>query len=140
MLLIPDQTVDSMDAIDYRRLRRSGIEGLLFDLDRTLGPRRPARLSPHVVELLDGLEALGFRVGILSNRRGRSDPVIDALGARFPLLRPARKPRRAGFRSLLEALGVAPEQAAMIGDRYLTDVIGANRMGMHSIRVRRHPG
>jgi len=138
-LLRPKQTVDSVKDIDYEQLRERGISGLLFDLDNTLGPRRPCRLTPSVLALLQRLEVMGFRVGVLSNRRGVGDPVIDELAEQFPLLQRAGKPRRAGFRALLDELGVAPPHAAMIGDRYLTDVIGANRMGMLSIRVRRRP-
>jgi predicted HAD superfamily phosphohydrolase YqeG len=27
----------------------------------------------------------------------------------------------------------------MIGDRIITDVLGGNRLGMHTVRVRHHP-
>jgi HAD superfamily phosphatase (TIGR01668 family) len=139
-LLVPDETWDSIDAIDYDRLRERGVEALLFDLDKTLGPRRPASLEPGVLRLLAHLRTMGFRVGILSNRRGAADPLIEALAARVPLVQRAQKPRRQGFRALLAQLDVPPQRAAMIGDRLLTDVVGANRMGMWSVRVRRHPG
>ncbi|UCF09712.1 MAG: HAD-IIIA family hydrolase [Candidatus Bipolaricaulota bacterium] len=136
--LLPAETVDSIHEIDYERLRAQGIRALLFDLDNTLGPRRAHRLRPEVYALLERLEADGFRVGVLSNRRRLGGAVIDELCNRFALLQAAGKPGRVGFLVLLAELEVAPGEAAMIGDRYLTDVIGANRLGMHAIRVRRH--
>jgi len=33
-------------------------------------------------------------------------------------------------------LGESPARAVMIGDRRLTDILGANRSGIYSIRVR----
>lgn len=32
-------------------------------------------------------------------------------------------------------MGLSPEQTAVVGDQLLTDVFGANRMGMHPILV-----
>jgi len=53
----------------------------------------------------------------------------------FPHLFNANKPSRKGFRSMLSDLDVSPEEAAMIGDQLFTDVLGANRMNMYTIRV-----
>lgn len=136
--LRPRETVDSIHEIDYERLRRKGIRALLFDIDNTLGPRRAQRLDRKVFDLLERLEAEGFGIGILSNRRRLGGAVIAELSARFSLLQAAGKPRGTGYLALLGDLGVKPNEAAMIGDRYVTDVVGANRLGIYSIRVRRH--
>jgi len=138
--LQPCETAASVLGIDYERLRESGIHGLLFDLDRTLGPAHMAVL-PHASEaLLSRLEVQGFRIGILTNRRWSSDdPVIRSLAQRFPTLDHARKPRRAGFNRLLAQLRMDASATAMIGNSRLTDVWGANRVGMHSILVRSAP-
>ena len=136
------ETATSIFTIDYNHLYREGKRAILFDLDNTLGKRHAKELNPQVMELLEKLEHMGFRVGIITNRRRiKDDPVIAALSARYPLLHTARKPRRAGFLQLLSTLGVPPSQAVMVGDLVFTDVIGANRTGIYSIRVKRahHP-
>ncbi|HHR84907.1 HAD-IIIA family hydrolase [Candidatus Bipolaricaulota bacterium] len=136
-LLRPREQVRSIIDIDYDRLYRLGKRALLFDLDNTLGGRRPARLSPEVVSLLESLTKMGFRVGILTNRRiGTKDRVIVELAAKYPLRYRAGKPRKGGFKEILEQVGVPPRKAVMIGDRLFTDVLGANRLGIYSIRVR----
>jgi putative hydrolase of the HAD superfamily len=47
-----------------------------------------------------------------------------------------RKPHAAMFEAGLRALRLAPEQAAMIGDRPERDIIGAKSIGMRTIWVR----
>lgn len=136
-LLRPCETVPSIFDIDYSRLHRAGKRAILFDLDNTLGGRRPRRLDPQVEELLERITQMGFKVGILTNRRiGTNDPVILSLGRRYPVVVRAGKPRRHGFREILRHLNASPAEAVMIGDRLFTDVIGANRLGIYSIRIR----
>ncbi len=36
----------------------------------------------------------------------------------------------------MAALGASPEQTAMIGDQMFTDVLGGNRLGLHTFMVR----
>lgn len=135
-LLRPCETAGSLEAIDYARLYAAGKRAILFDLDNTLGKRRSNELAPRVERLLGALARMGFRVGILTNRRWvRNDPVIEALSAAYPLRHRAGKPGKKGFLDLLTELDVPPERAVMIGDRILTDIIGANRLGIYSIRI-----
>jgi HAD superfamily phosphatase (TIGR01668 family) len=137
-LLRPREQVGSIFDVDYDRLYREGKRGILFDLDNTLGGRRPAQLAPEVILLLDELTKMEFRVGILTNRRwGTDDPVIVELGRKYPLRVRAGKPRKSGFKEILSQLDIPYEQAVMIGDRLFTDVFGANRLGIYSIRIHR---
>ncbi len=136
-LLLPCETARSIFDIDYPRLLRDGKRVILFDLDNTLGGRRPRRLDPRVERLLDEITRMGFKIGILTNRRiGTNDPVIHSLAERYPVVIRAGKPRRRGFREILARLDAAPAEAVMVGDRRLTDIIGANRLGIYSIRIR----
>ncbi len=141
-LLRPRETVRSILEIDFERLVRQGMTTVLFDLDQTLKERKVRDMEPAVLALLEKLDAIGLRVGILTNRRHNGDPLLDALQDRYPLRHTARKPSKKGYLSLLEELGASPQQAVMVGDRLLTDVFGANRLGIYSIRVlppRRRP-
>ena len=137
-LLRPSETAESILDIDYERLYQLGKRGILFDLDNTLGGRRPARLAPEVTALLTNLTKTGFRVGILTNRRiGTKDAVIVELAKSYPLRYRAGKPRKKGFLDILAKMNLRAERAVMIGDRLFTDVLGANRLGIYSIRIKR---
>jgi hypothetical protein len=46
-----------------------------------------------------------------------------------------RKPSPTPFRLVVQAMGVDPEAALMVGDQHLTDVAGANRAGIRSVKV-----
>jgi HAD superfamily phosphatase (TIGR01668 family) len=137
-LLRPSETAATIFDVEYDRLYRNGKRVILFDLDNTLGAGKQDDVSSDVIELLDGLVATGFRVGIISNRRWiREDTPLLRLRGRFAVRFRARKPRRAGFVALLEELKGTTDEAVMIGDRRITDVAGANRMGIYSFLLRR---
>jgi len=138
MRIRPDHTVDTALDVDYASLRARGTRALLFDLDRTLGPRKAKALPEPALGLLSELSEQGFAIGVLSNRRcPEGDPVMEMLAQRYELLHTAGKPRRRGYLALLGRLGVEPSQAAMVGDKWITDMVGAKRLGILAIRVRR---
>jgi len=111
---------------------------LLFDLDNTLCKRAATHLSDRLRAFLIARSDMGFDIGILTNRRRNAqDPIIHALAELVPILTAAGKPSRRGFQKLLARMGASAEHAVMIGDRKLTDILGANRTGLHSIRVTR---
>jgi HAD superfamily phosphatase (TIGR01668 family) len=136
-LLRPAETADTIFDVDYARLHAAGKRILLFDLDNTLGRRGMEYLPGRIVDFLVSLGARGFAVGVLTNRRRNADdPAVGVLREHVPVVHAAGKPARRGFLELLAKLGGSPADAVMIGDRRLTDVLGANRLGMHAIRVR----
>jgi len=137
MRLKADRTVDTILDVDYAELSAGGKSVLLFDLDRTLGPRRATALPSRAIRLLESLAEKGFRIGILSNRRRpKGDPVISEMAARYELLHTAGKPRRRGYVALLDRFDATPADAVMIGDKWITDIVGAKRLGILAIRVR----
>ena len=135
--LHPTELAETIYDVDYESLRALGKRALLFDLDNTLGKRGRKTLPGRSLQLVLSLVERGFRVGVLTNRkRNANDPAVLTLREHIPVIHAAGKPRRAGFRELLATLDATPEEAVMIGDRFLTDVLGANRLGIHSIRIR----
>jgi len=133
-ILFPDQEVSRVTDIDFRSLRNSGKEAIIFDLDNTIARWGEGSVDQCVIELLSDIEDLGFKIGILSNgKRKNIESFVDKLP--FPCQFNAQKPRRKYFRDLLNRMDVSPEKSVMIGDQLLTDVLGANRTSMYSIRV-----
>ena len=47
----------------------------------------------------------------------------------------AGKPSVKGFRRAMEQAGAGPEETAMLGDKLLTDVLGARRSGVTALMV-----
>lgn len=137
-LLKPREVVETVFDIDYARLRASGKRAVLFDLDNTLRRKWSETLFPDVEGLLARLREMGFRTGIITNRKYVArDPLVHELARRMAVLCRAGKPRRRGYLALLSRLDVLQHEAVMVGDRRLTDVLGANRLGLHTILVTR---
>ena len=136
-LLRATEAARTIHDVDYDRLLSLGKRALLFDLDNTLGRRGMEHLPERILEFLLSLRERGFRVGVLTNRRRNAgDPAVRTLREHVPVVHAAGKPARRGFLELLDSLNASPEDAVMIGDRCLTDVLGANRLGIYSVRVR----
>jgi len=136
-LLRAAETVETIFDVDYERLRAAGKRVLLFDLDNTLGRRGMDHLPQRILEFLLSLRGRGFTVGILTNRRRNAEsPAVHTLREHFPVVHAAGKPGQRGFLRLLDEVDGTPDGAVMIGDRRLTDVLGANRLGIRSVRIR----
>ena len=131
----PDRVYDGYEQIRGEELARRGIRLLLCDLDYTLAPKYVPRPDEALRTWLAAMERAGVRVMILSNNRSPArverfcrDLGIDYVGH-------AGKPSVRGYRQAMEKAGVTPVQTAMLGDKLLTDVLGANRSGVLAVMV-----
>lgn len=107
------------------------------------------RLLPGAVEALRTLAAMSLRLGIISNRMHGGTLLLDDLGYYgishlFSGMVAScdagqMKPHPAIFHLALGELGVAPEEAVMVGDDLRADVAGALAVGMRAVWVRRPP-
>ena len=77
----------------------------------------------------------GIRVMILSNNRSprRVEQFCRDLGITY--VGHAKKPQPAGFRRAMAQAGTDPAHTAMLGDKLLTDVLGANLSGVTALMV-----
>jgi phosphoglycolate phosphatase len=95
------------------------------------------RLYPGVRESLDRLAGAGVLMAVLTNKPVRfSQALVDGLGVGACFRRvyggnsfAEKKPHPMGAQALLSELGVAPEQALMVGDSAV-DVLTARNAGM----------
>ena len=101
--------------------------------------------DPDAKDVLAALKQRGYKVGVLSNTmwtaahhtevfaRDDLDRHIDA--AVYTSEIPVAKPHADAFRMILDALGVAAEEAVYVGDRLWDDVAGAQQVGMRAIWI-----
>ena len=99
-------------------------------------------LYDDVIPVLDELRRAGLKIGLVSNsardvhgfaRHHALD--IDAGISSFH--HGKTKPHASIFRAVLDLLGVAPTEAAMVGDTIEADIEGALALGMQAILVDR---
>lgn len=132
---IPDIYAQSIYTINYKKLKKNGIKCLLFDLDNTIAPYKVTEPDQKVKELIARLEA-DFKVIIVSNSgKNRLRPFKEKLNVDVAFS--SKKPLKGKYKKILELYHFKIDEVACIGDQLLTDILGANRMGLTSILVNR---
>ncbi len=138
-LLRPASQVDSIYAVDPGALGARGIRGVILDLDNTIVPWGHWHAAPELPVWIAAARDAGLRLCIVSNNAGpRVRHLAGVLG--LPVVAGALKPRRAALRRALRLLGTTPLTTALIGDQLFTDILGGNRLGLHTILVRPQSG
>ena len=133
--LRPDRLLAAYDNVTPALLEEKGVHLLLCDLDYTLAPKSVKTPPQGVKAWIDGLKAAGITVMILSNNRSskRVDDFCHALGIDY--VGHAQKPSPKGLRRAMAKAGVHARETAMLGDKLLTDMLGANRAGVLPLMV-----
>ena len=133
-LLTPDQYLDSIFEIDIEHLQSIGIKGIITDMDNTLVSWNDRSVYPRLSEWFTGLKQKDFKLFIVSNNsRDRGAKLAKDLD--IPAIWYAIKPRRGAFRKALQNMELSPKEVAVVGDQIFTDVLGGNRLGLHTILV-----
>jgi len=132
----PAHAVESLEAIDLDQLWEQGKRLLLLDVDNTIVAWKQENFSPTVLGWISRAKDMGFQICIISNTRriARLARIRETLGVET--VRGRFKPSRAMFRLALIRFGRSRDQAIMIGDQMMTDILGANRAGIDAIWVR----
>lgn len=135
MMLTPHWVFDAYTAVTPAFLRERGVRLLLTDLDFTLAQKSVPEPDGAVREWLAALDAAGITVVILSNNRNprRVRRYCAPLGIDY--IGHAGKPRAGGYRRAMEKYAASAEETAMLGDKLLTDVLGAKHSGVLALMV-----
>ena len=133
--LRPDRVYDGYEQIEGQALAARGVKLLLCDLDYTLAPKSQREPDEAVRCWIASLREAGVEVMILSNNRSpaRVEQFCRELGISYE--GHAKKPGTAGFRRAMMRQNVTAAETAMLGDKLLTDMLGANRSGVLALMV-----
>ena len=133
--LVPTRVFERYECITPALLRKMGVRLVISDLDYTLAPKSVRDPDAALRAWIDALAAEGIRLTILSNNRSstRVEQFCAALGVDY--VGHAGKPSTRGYRDAMTRAGVTAEETVMLGDKLLTDVLGANRCGVRSLMV-----
>lgn len=136
----PAHAMESLQSIDLQALWDRGKRLLLLDVDNTLVQWHTDVCAEAVLEWTAKAKAIGFDICIISNTNqlARLGRIAASIGA--ATVRGRFKPSRSMFRLALIKFKRTPQEAIMVGDQLVTDVLGANRSGIEAIWVRRLEG
>lgn len=131
----PDLWLDSAYEIDFEKMKKSGVNALIFDIDNTLVPHG-APADDRAIALFKRLHRLGFSMMLLSNNKEpRVKSFCDAIEGASYIYR-AGKPGRTSYEKAMEQMRSHKKTTVFIGDQLFTDVWGAKRCGIYSILVK----
>lgn len=130
----PRLRVKTVYEIPLAELWQNGVRGIITDLDNTLVGAKEPLATPELIVWLGLVKQMGFKVVIVSNNgelrvRNFAEPL------QIPFIHRAKKPSNAAFQKALKWMELSAEQTVVVGDQMLTDVLGGNRMGLHTILV-----
>ncbi|WP_102345518.1 YqeG family HAD IIIA-type phosphatase [Bacillus sp. Marseille-P3661] len=133
-LFLPNEHVKNIFDIKPTALKERGIKGIITDLDNTLVEWDRPEATPELKEWFKGMRQHGIRITIVSNNNEeRVKKFSNPLDVDF--IYQARKPLGKAFRKALKDMNLKKDEIVVIGDQLLTDVLGGNRSGLHTILV-----
>lgn len=120
------------------------IDACAREMYREWGACHHFEMYDDVPEVLRALAARGVRIGLISN----SHRCMASFQSHFELqglvtaaLSSSEhgylKPHRSIFDAALKLVGVSAQESVMVGDSLLHDIVGATRVGMSGVLVRR---
>ena len=133
--LYPYEYVDSVFDIDYEKLYKNGVRGLIFDIDNTL-VLHGTDSTPEIDALFAYIQGLGFKTLLLSNNEEKRILRFLRNIDNCYYIAEADKPNVKGYLHALEIMELDKSEAVVIGDQVFTDVFGANVAGIPSILVK----
>lgn len=130
----PVKYYPSIFDVDFQKLKDEGIRVIACDLDNTLVPHDVTLPSDDVINLVKKVNDLGMKFVILSNNKeGRVQTFATPLDIDFYFS--SRKPLKKNFLRIMHDNHITNKQLCLIGDQLMTDVYGANKLGIMSIFV-----
>ncbi|MEN1969330.1 YqeG family HAD IIIA-type phosphatase [Lentibacillus sp. N15] len=131
---LPDDHVKSVFEIHPDLLKQKGIKGIITDLDNTLVAWDVKDATPEIIQWFKLMEEHHIKVTIISNNNEERVKVFSEPLA-IPFICSARKPLGRAFKSAAKNMNLNKEEIVVIGDQLMTDVLGGNFAGFHTILV-----
>lgn len=131
---VPTVSAKSLYEVKPAFFQEIGVKVLLLDLDNTLASYKEEVASEITLSYLQKLIETGLKLFIISNNKPkRVEKYAKSLN--LPFLASARKPLRSQIKKFLASHHVSLEEVMLVGDQLLTDVWGANRLGIKVLLV-----
>ena len=134
MFLKPDYNLKNIYEINFEELKNQGIKCIMFDLDSTVMISKSADFLPDTIEWFNCF-INDFEVAIISNNKSAEYVEKASKIAPCKVIGHANKPNPKVMKDYLKSIGVEPNQAVMVGDRPLTDILAGKLLGCKTILV-----
>ena len=144
--LVPDQRVTSILEVDFEALAARGIYCFILDVDSTIAHHYSDSVNQAIKAKLQEASGKGSiaRIVLLSNigiSNGKRRQRVAKMAAEIKAMDYVcavgieQKPSRRAFRRALKMMRARAWLTVMIGDQILTDIWGAKRLNIYTIKV-----
>ena len=134
MFLKPDYNLNNVYEIDFEELKHNVIKCIMFDLDSTVMVSKSATFLPETLEWFNSFLD-NFEVAIISNNKNEEYIKNASKLAPCKVIGKANKPNPKIMQEYLDSINIKPQNAVMIGDRPLTDILAGKLLGCKTILV-----
>ncbi len=134
-ILMPNIYVNTVYDINYNKLKEDSIKLICFDLDNTLDA--PDKISNEKNEEINKLiEELKKDFDLLIVSNNTIENRVSSFANLYDLeyIEAMRKPFKKNYKNK-KIMSYKKEEVIFVGDKLVTDVIGANKLGYNSILV-----
>lgn len=133
--LKPEIKLNNIYELSGEMLAALSVSVLIADLDNTLAKYENEVPDEKLIAWARSLSENGVSLAVVSNNdRERVEKFCTPLGVDFYWK--SGKPSRKMIRKAMEKLGGTRATTALVGDKLITDIIGAKRCGILSIKVK----
>ena len=136
MMYTPKCVVNKFNDLDFNKLYESGYRIIISDLDNTLAPYTMATPSKELIEQINVIKTIGFKVYLISNNKKERIEHFSKLLNIDGFLSNAKKPNPKRLDKFLKDNDLSKELIIALGDQLVTDILGFNRLGLYSVLVR----
>lgn len=130
----PDSCKKTVFDVTPEYLKAHQIKGIITDLDNTLVEWHRIDATEEIIAWFETMKENGIQVAIVSNN---NEERVGHFSRPHQILffHRARKPLLFRFNQAIAAFDLPKEEVCVIGDQLLTDILGGNRLGVHTILV-----
>lgn len=131
-LFKPKSYVHSVYEINVEELVKQGIRLLLCDIDNTLVAYHEEIPPQKAIAWFQRCEKAGLQIILISNnKRARVAPFAQVGKLDYHAF--SCKPFKGSYKRILKKMKMSTQEVACTGDQLLTDILGGNRMQIHTI-------
>ena len=131
----PTHVYKNINELDFDSFINDGYNTLILDADNTLVPYYEKNSDAILINFLKELQKKGFKVIIMSNNFRKKGLYKDCLKLSIKYYSFSLKPLKMAYFKAIRENKIDVSKTIQIGDQILTDVVGANRIGIKSIYI-----
>ena len=134
MRIKPDYNLESIFDINDTELLNKGIKCIFFDLDSTVMQSKSGKFTEETLKFLNRLSQ-NFKIAIISNNCKKHYINKIEENCDIKIYSNAKKPDTKVLKQACRDFNIDEKEAAMVGDRPLTDILAGKRANMTTILV-----